>query len=863
MRVYTKRILISFLVIILGITLVACGDDTTTTEISPNDSKIPLLSNPNGVFISTDDYDLTYQDLYEEVKINDGLNQLLFMIDNDILSTYVTAVTNTEIADRLKQLVFGTDDQDEINDIDAETQVEMQKSFDDSMYLLGYADQIEDYVRLVVARENYTIERILSADSSEEPWYAGPNIVASYYDLQYNYDIQTIKIRFMSESDAKSVLRGFNLVSKDGELKLYTGETPLEQVPSTQLDETNTVSLTDAELLEQFLILYNYIYGDFKDEINTDSTIEDLLANDNLVVEHEILQNANIALPDFLYETLGTYQDNANDVDDKLYYTYEPVKYYSSSDTSYYMVLNLDRTEKIDVEDFDGTEAELVALIGQDIYDELEQTIIDTNLSTSAFVSNRVAELRVEHNINIYDFFLGVDYQAVDSEFVIDEAGHDLNVCSYDDVSITADQLLAYALNNNAPLYAIYASQSKAVTTAHYEDVYCVDEDETCVYDVMLNESEKMAEHKADLVALEEQFNASYYASYYEFSEYLYLAYGAKDDYDMMYKHYVKSTLQPYIIYDEIKKDNYDILNYLMELSEPFYDNYFSLDVEHVLIYIDRDEDGTLDDYEEFVDQLDDVVAYEAKLAGFESAIRLYLDDTDNSMTSLVVDYKKAKRDDLVWGEFKRYGFNLLTEDLGELTYMGSVSGYEETFVDALIVMYQDYLEVENEDYLINDALVETSYGMHLIKAEKGSDFEKPSALFTMTYDDDLEPEYLTGLVNLNDELTFEQIKIYADYRFTVISYGNGDFEKIYDLVRPDMPATLLDAIENYYSGLYDALYVVGYLNSIIIDQLDVGTFINEFSSYCSITESEFGVRIDNIADIYFYQIYAEFDFTE
>ncbi len=45
-------------------------------------------------------------------------------------------------------------------------------------------------------------------------------------------------------------------------------------------------------------------------------------------------------------------------------------------------------------------------------------------------------------------------------------------------------------------------------------------------------------------------------------------------------------------------------------------------------------------------------------------------------------------------------------------------------------------------------------------------------------------------------------------------------------------------------SGLYDALYVVGYLNSIIIDQLDAGTFTNDFSSYCSMTESEFGVRM-------------------
>ncbi|XMB71927.1 hypothetical protein RJI07_07450 [Mycoplasmatota bacterium WC30] len=868
MRVYTKKILISFLAIILGITLVACGDDTTTTGTSPNDAKLPLLSNPEAIFISTDDYSVTYQDLYEEVKINDGLNQLLFMVDIDLLGEYISEITDTEIADRLKQLVFGTDDQEEIDEIDAETQAEMQKSFDDSMYLLGYTDQINDYVKLVIARENYTIEKILDAENSEEEWYIGPSTIAQYYDSQYNYDIQTIKIRFMSESDAKSVLRSFNLVSKDGELKLYTGTTPLEQVSSIGLNETNTESLTDTDLLEQFLTLYNYIYGDFRDIISTDSSIGDLLANDDLVLEYDNLLKANIAFPDFLYKTLGTYQDKVNDVDDKLYYTYEPVQYYSTNDTSYYMILNLDRTEKTDVEDFDGTKAELVALIGQEIYDEIEQTIIDTNLNTSSFVSNRVTELRQEHDFNVYDYFLGVDYQAADTEFEISEEGHETNVASYDNKTITADELLSFALGNNAPLYTIYAAQSKAVTAAHFEDVYCVDEDETCVYDMLLNESEKMTEHKDELAALEVQFNESYYASFYEFSEYLYLAYGAKDDYDMMYRHFVKATLQPFFIYDEIKTDNYDIVNYLMTLSQPYYDNYFSLDVEHVLIYMDRDEDGNPDDYEKFVDELDvdDLAAYEMKLVNFEAAIRTYLEDSDNTMTSLVGDYKKAKRDDLVWGEYKSYGFNLLTEALGELTYKTSVSaGFEESFLDALIGMYQDYLEVENEneDYLINDVFVETVYGMHLIKTEQGSEFEKPSALFMMTYDDDLEPEYLDGLVNLNDELSFEQLKIYADYRFTEISYGNGDFEDIYDLVRPDIPQSVLDAIAAYHSDLYDALYVIGYLNLIIIDELDAGTYSNEIPGYCSINESQFTERIENISDIYINQIFAEFDYTE
>lgn len=859
MHVFKRRFLVSFLAILLSLVIVSCGKETTetTTEVTPNDSIVPALTNPDGVYVSTDDYSITYQELYNEVKINDGLNQILNLVDTDLLSTYISAVTPEEIAARTIELTYGTDDQEEIDNMDADLKTTLEKSFADSLYLMGYADGIDEYVRLVLARENYTIDQMLDDTNSEKSWYAGPERIASYYAMSHHDDLNAIKIKFMSETDAKSVLKAFNLVSKNGELKLYTGTVPLDQVPSSQLNETNTRSLTDAEILEQFIIMYNYVYGEFRDEVSTDATLEQLLANEDLVVDYETLSEANTSLSTFMYDSLGTYVNYTTDVDSLSYYTYEPVKYYSNTDTSYYMILNLDKTEKADVENYEGNEAGLVALIGQETYDEIQQTIIDTNISTSTFISARVAELRSEHDFAIYDYYIGIDYSNIDATFEIDEVGHATNICSYDDKAITVDDLLTEALNNNAPLYTLYAIQTKAVVAAHYEDVYCVSDD-PCEYDVEKNTSEKMEEHRASYASLEEQFASSYYASYYTFDEYIYLAYGAKTDYDMLYDYYVKSTLQPFLIYDQIKTNDYDILHMLQDLAQPFYDNYFSLDVNHVLIYIDRDEDGAPDDYEKFYEALENTAAYDQKLSDFEAAIRTYLDDSTNTMTSLVSAYKKAKRNDAVWGEFKVYGFNLLTEDLGENTYATSVDAFEEPFVDALISMYQDYNTPtnENEDNMLGSSLVESSFGMHLIQVAKGEDFDKPSAKFTVI---DSESDYIEALENAGDEVTFEQLKVYADYRFTVIAYGNGNLETIYGLTTPQIPSSLLEALSTYYEDLYNGLYVVGYLNNIIIDQLDSGTYNNE-GSYCSITEAQFKNRLDEISDIYLYQIFQELD---
>jgi hypothetical protein len=864
MQTFTKRITTLAMIITLGFALLACGGNTTT-EIAPGELQIPRLTNPDAIFYSTEDYDITYRDLYNSVKVNDGLNQLLAMVDTDLLSDYFDEITQEQIDEKRLKLTYDTSDAEKIADLDEKTRTKYETNFEESLYLMGYTEgNYDDYIRLVLVRENYVIELMTSDDSSEETWHVGPEEIANYYDATYMSDIKSIKIKFNSATDANAIMRSLNLISKNGKLMLYTGTKPIEEVPSFELNETNTQELTEAEILEYYILMYNIVYTDYREPLNVESTVQELMQLDELTLNYDDVNIFNNNLARFIFFTLGNYEDYQSEENVTAYYTYKPEKFYSGRDTAYYMILNLTGYEKEMVADFEGTKAELIDIIGVDLYNEIEQEMIDNNLSAQTFVVRRIADLRRKHDFVIYDYYLAVDYKANDTNYVENEEGSLTVIASYDDKEITPDQLLTYAMNQNAAMYLVYSAQLKAVRAAHYEDVYCLDT-ATCEYDYTQNESAKMLEHIAAYNSMQAQFLESMYSTYYTFEDYLYLAYGVKNMEEMINNYYVKSTLQPLYIFDQIIENDYAVLNSLLDLMGPYYDNYFSLDVTHLLIYIDRDEDGSPDKYSKFYEELVDTTEYDAKLAALEAAIRTYMADDTKSLSDLVNAYKLASRTDATWGEFKSYGFFLLTENLstqGSLTYANSINKFEDSFVEALISLYQTYNLEKNldKDYLFGDALIESSYGLHFIKVEKGTAFEKPTAEFTMTFDDEEQPKFDMGFVSDQERINFEQLKLFAQYRFSVISFGSIDLEELYGFTRPEIPSTVNTALKDFATKLHDALYVVGYLNVGIISDLNSGEFVNNHAAYYQGTEAELIAVLAELNNIYNRQIFAELD---
>ncbi|MFH0993051.1 MAG: hypothetical protein V1761_01735 [bacterium] len=873
MKSIGKKTLIALLGLVLGFGAVACTEQTTESTAT-NGATVPGLGDPDAIFFqnSTGTVAVTYGAIYEEFKINDGINQLLYMVDSVLLQSYVQAVTAEEIAEKIKYLKYGTSDDAEIAALDPETLQDNEDAYIQNMFLLGYAGSEEDYVRMVCAKENYTEEQLVLAANVDESWYVGDEAIADYYETTYFDDIAAIKIKFLSKTDAAGAMEHFNLVSYNGTLRHYTQSAvkPIEDVAF--FNDTNTEALSDAEILAAFIDMYNYVYGGYRPTIERTASLETLTSVAELQVSHEELTQVQTDLTDFLYATLGSYEAYGTDPDTtSLYYTYTPVKYYGAADTAYYMILKLNDAVKADLSDFAAATDSLADLIDQSIIDEIRATLIKNRLETSGFVSNRIATLRAEHDFVIYDYYLGVDYQSIDTAYELNADGDDVNVATFDSETITADELFAFAMHKNGGLYTLYATQYPLVVKEHFTDVYCLT-GETCVTDITANISAKMTEHETTLAKLKEDFAASNYSYYYTFAEFLYLAYGAKSDDDMLHKYYVKSTLQPYLIYDHITASDWALLtDYLYDQMNDYYDNYFSLKVETLQIYLDRDENGTADDYEEFKAGLTDLEAYNTLLADFEAAIREYFaDDDTRTYATLITAYNKARREDAVWGTYKQFGFLLATANLSasaSLTYLTAMDQYDETLVDGFIAAYAEYLLPENVDEtsLYYSELVTSIDGEYLLYCKKGTDFTKPSALFTMTYEDDgITPKYSVGIANENDKPTLEQLKLYCELRFYEVVYGTADdVETTYDITLPVIPTSVTKALEAYFKTVHDDMYVVGFLNIIVAGNLLEGTFVNNNAAYCDLDEATLKARIEQIATIYEEQVFIDYDWIQ
>ena len=522
----------------------------------------------------------------------------------------------------------------------------------------------------------------------------------------------------------------------------------------------------------------------------------------------------------------------------------------------------------------------------ENLYNDLLDLTMTDSESASKTIGEKLAALRTASGFKIYDSWLTVDYQAVDSKFVGEKKGSKTLIATVDsfpayrsdDVTetgfeVTADDLFEYALTKNSALYILYASQyEELLYSPFFTEAFGAQTN------LERNNSDRMKEmftsvqDAKDYYSYLQQLYASYGIdfTYSSFSQYAYQQYGTKTEFELL-QYFVQGELQPYLIAEAI--DVYDLVDLLYPTVVEDYQNFFSLDVTHLIILLDADEDGSPDDHFDYIDSLSpaDADTYETKLAGFEAAITEYLDDEENDFSALVTAYRAAAYDDVTWGEFKRFGFRLLTENLNvtdedddtikhSLTYSGEYGvkdTYVQEYIDALISLYQEYRLEQNQDLSeMMSSLVTTQFGQHLILVQPGDDFDGFSAAFTET--DPANPVYSEGSENATGEPTLEQVKLYALYYFYNIVYDltDANVEETYGITVPKLPASVKTALEFYFDDLCAKLYVVGTLNITMGDRLANGTTAN--NGY-GITDAEFLASLAEVKDVYYQALFGDY----
>ncbi len=861
MNSLTKKILILGLFIFITGLLVACGNNKTTENTTED---IVDDFNMDTIYYQDDYYDITYSDLYNSIIVNDGIDRLLEMVDTALLSNYFDDITQAEIEEKREKLIFDTNDQDEIANMDEDEVTEKETAYENGMYVLGYGGEDNDipYLKLSVARDKYITDLLTNEDFRDKNLFISAKSVAEYYENTNQGSVDAIMIRFDSRSDANDLLTENNLVSYHGEIRLYTDtEVALEDQPSYKIDNTNTESLTDEELLGYFIGFYNEVYQGSKPALSETATIDELIVNEDLNYSYSDLQEIDSSLARLLFDNLSALNEDSEDI----FYTYSPHKVELRNTSKYYLSLNLNRAH-YDLSDFDGDQSDLKAIIGDELYDDLYQEIYDKNMNDNSFIEKHLKSFREDNGFEILDYYLYLDYENVVPEDI--EANNLTSfsdvIVRYDDKEITVGDLLTHSLEQKGPLYLLHAAQLQVLRYHHYEDVYCVDQD-ICEYDYTKNESAAMNAHMSELFELESSLESQGYLSYLSLEDYLYLAYGAKSEKAMIENNYVKKTLEPLYIYDYVLENKDEVVNNIDNLIQAFYDNYFSLDANHILIYVDENNDGNPDDFEEYYRELDNQSAFDDLVNNFRDDIEAYLSDNDDNLSSFIDEYEEANQTDSTWGDYKQAGLCVLTEDLNRnlseeesLSYMNTYRNYDESFVSGLSDLYDEYIKSSNKDkdFIYNQELIESVYGLHFIKAEKGLNFDIPSAQFTLDEDDD----YSSMLENENERISKSQINLYLDYRIYKIVNSYIDVSLIYEMDQPSIPEDLLETLNFFLAEVNDSYYTIGYLNAAMVDELLSGELVDQSNEISSFTKAEIDEFMLELKDIYIYQITSQFD---
>ncbi|MFP4478255.1 MAG: immunoglobulin-like domain-containing protein [Candidatus Izemoplasmatales bacterium] len=521
------------------------------------------------------------------------------------------------------------------------------------------------------------------------------------------------------------------------------------------------------------------------------------------------------------------------------------------------------------VEVFDEEYDSLKTIINDDdVYNEIEQIILEDKVygeNARTNINQYLMEARKDANFDINDFFLSLDYQSNhDGDFEYEGRGHKTILASIDledgPFNVSAEDFYQRGLMRNPSLMIFYAAQyEEAIHSDHFATLFGEERN------IDKNDSEYMGFLKDYITNIKNEYNQllsnptylDIYKQYYgwnfdSFQTYLYSRYRVENE-KMLVENLVLSELRMSFIKEALDGEN--IVDKIYSVAEENYENFFSLKAQQILIYFDFNEDGDLDDYNEYYDGLseEDQTQFDTWVSQLETLIQ----DSDESFRDIVTEYKDAARDDEDWGIFKQNGFILKHESLNptddddnvhSMTYSGEYGvkdQYIDEFTDALIDLYNEYQNPVNADAeeLVSD-LVPTEFGLHLIEASKGSDFDGVS----LEIQADDYNNISDSLLNDDAKPSLSQIDAYYTYK---IYEEYNDLENVsmvekYGVTLPVIPTEVLEDLDIYAGETLELLFGNETINYAFMLKVIDGNI------HSGLSQSEFETNVQSLLEIYY-----------
>lgn len=202
--------------------------------------------------------------------------------------------------------------------------------------------------------------------------------------------------------------------------------------------------------------------------------------------------------------------------------------------------------------------------------------------------------------------------------------------------------------------------------------------------------------------------------------------------------------------------DKLNILENIRKAGNDNYKNLFSINIDHILIFIDDDGDGSPDDPKEFLEKNSEVDQVAFKNAVLNLAKAIYREANCEQLTksntlmeilnSIVSAYNKNEKlfsEDNDWSVYKKYNFQLKVESLSSNgdTTQSNVTNYVKPFADYIKELYTkvktDKLDTDNGEkptfYFTKSGgkelssfedICATEFGYHMIVV---NDYDEPT----------------------------------------------------------------------------------------------------------------------------------------
>lgn len=737
---------------------------------------------------------------------------------------------------------------------------------------IDYASGIseENVAKLNEVLKPYNLVLVVTTNDSNEKQYAIRKYVGNseYVLLVENGEVSGAENGFVTKfkqfndvniPNYKIVVddNGDPVLDSNGNFQ-YTLDENGEKIPNdskksikdqTTFDLTNTIKCNQISLYAAYLNMYNdYSYEGW----NADYEALVKGVYENLLYNYEDVNKTRSNLATQIFTTL-TFDESATGG-----FLAKATSISVSSDTYYYLVMKLGSS----VIDEDPSEEKLA---------ELKQDKINEYLTTTGLTSVAMAELRSEAGLQLFDEYFGYEYESSlvynsnNNTYGPDDTKGYYKVKSYNakklaqttknvtvnglevkKFKVTADDLYEFAMAQSASSYIAATALNKILLTmSDFEKIHGTSTN------YLTSKNWKMIEYA------EATQNYNYYFEYYKnmyaqygydyyksIGEFLY-SYGSRN-FDEMVLSFERGTMRNVFIYNALVGDLFANTNeayvttlssYATDSTDPtgnttdkylfhsdkftsLFEDYFDINVYHLLINVDFDEDGSPDDYDEFLETFDettgessflrDSLGNKLTLEGWNNTIKKlekeiynYINEDENwgksnisDLSTLADDYKKSSIIDGDYKEFKKLGIALKYESLGNVT-ASTKSNYVKEFQDGLEVVYEKLERVDNKllGYSMSDNLTKTEFGLHFIVETAGTNFDKP----TFEYSEDT---YGEAMKNANENVSDSQIALYILQKvYTNIFGDTNNPEKNAGFNYPVLPPSVVKAFELYYES--------------------------------------------------------------